>query len=114
MYITLDEAKRQLGYELTDNFDNTRIQLLIEVAENIVEAYMFQTLQQDIEMNSNSGLTPMIKNSILMTISTLDEQKGNTIYTTTSKSYFDLERIIELYNSKYSNDWKIKLKMNIL
>lgn len=65
MYITLDEAKKQLNIEVEYIEDDLYIADLIDVVETVVELHINQNLE-DLKVSNNNVLPKNLKHAMLM------------------------------------------------
>lgn len=92
MYVTLEEAKKQLQIDQSYSGDNTYIEFLIGVAEDAVE----RTIKTELSSFNGEGITfpPSLKHAILLYVADLYANRESIAYTNVSKVPFTFEYLL--------------------
>ena len=94
MYITVDEAKKQLNIDDSFRDDDNYISSLISVSEDAVAKHLDIALD---DLVVGGELPPAIKHSLLLMVGNLYANREPVAYTSVAKVPYTLEYLIGLY-----------------
>lgn len=100
MYVTLEQAKKQLNIDVSFTDDDNYILQLIQVAEDTVEKNTDIALSEQIE---GGILPPSITHSILLLVGNLYNNREATSYSIPSEVPFAYKYLINL-----NRNWSVK------
>lgn len=100
MYVTLEQAKKQLNIDVTFKDDDDYIIALIQVAEDAVEKNTDIALSEQVE---GGVLPPSIIHSILLMVGNLYNNREATSYSVPSEVPFAYKYLINL-----NRNWSVK------